>query len=413
VRKFVALALVQSGLLAACGGGGGYSGGGTPPPPPGVVCTNANASLTQQLQNPVTLFAPPDNNGVIVELPTIGTAGQAMVTGALVFGIGTQTNNGLGTATVLPEDPLTGFVSATYKSTTYTHGYLDSGSNGNFFTDTFMSCPSPDQAWYCPSSTMSETATLQGQGTATATAGFSVSNAQATFNANPTFTAFADLGGATSDAQAFDLGLPFHFGRNVFTAIEARVTPGGPTGPYLAFSAPMPPAGPGPNVETLTVGAGPADLASHAINTAFVSVKVCAPGTSTCQTIDNIEVDTGSTGLRLMSSKLTVTLPAEKDASGYPLAECLKFADGTSWGSVAVADIQLPVSGKTASNVNVHIIGDPTYKTPPSDCSGTPENTVAAFGANGILGVGPFAQDCGSACVAPATPIPATYYSCH
>ncbi|TLY78868.1 MAG: DUF3443 family protein, partial [Gammaproteobacteria bacterium] len=33
--------------------------------------------------------------------------------------------------------------------------------------------------------------------------------------------------------------------------------------------------------------------------------------------------------------------------------------------------------------------------------------------ANGILGVGPFAQDCGSACVAAATPIPATYYSCH
>jgi hypothetical protein len=412
VRKFVALALVQAGLLAACGGGGGGGGGGTPPPPPAIACTNANASLTQQLQNPVTLFAT-DNNGVIVELPTINSAGQATATGALVFGIGTQTNNGLGTAAVLTEDPATGFISATYKSTAYVDGYLDSGSNGNFFNDTFTTCPSPDQAWYCPSSTMSETATLTGQNAATATANFAVSNAQTTFNANTNFTAFADLGGPTSDAQGFDLGLPFYFGRNVFTAIENQSTPGG-TGPYFAFSTPPAMTSPGPpNVESLTVDAGPAALASPAVNTPFVSVKVCVPGTSTCQTIDHIEVDTGSTGLRLMSSVLTITLPGEMDTSGHRLAECLKFADGTSWGSLAVADIQLPVSGKTASNVNVHIIGDPTYKTPPSDCSGTPENTVTAFGANGILGVGPFAQDCGSACVAAATPIPATYYSCH
>ena len=403
MRKLIALTLIQLAFLAACGGGGG----GTLVP--GVVCTNANASLTEQLQNPVTLFAA-DNNGVIVELPTIGTAGAATVSGSLVFGIGTQTNNALGTATVLSEDPSSGFVSATYKGTSYAHGYLDSGSNGDFFTDTFMTCPSPNQQWYCPSSTMSETATLTGQNATTATANFSVSNADAVFAANPNFAAFADLGGTPTDAQGFDLGLPFYFGRNVFTAIESRATPGG-TGPYFAFSTPMPTmAAPGPpNVESLTVDAGPA----AAINTAFVSVKVCSPGTTTCQTIDHIEVDTGSVGLRLVSSALTITLPAEKDASGHPLAECLQFADGTSWGSLAVADIQLPGSGETASNVNVHIIGDPTYPTPPSDCSGKPENTVSTFGANGILGVGPFAQDCGSACVAAATPIPATYYSCH
>ncbi len=403
MRKLIALTLIQLTLLAACGGGGG----GTLVP--GVVCTNANASLTEQLQNPVTLFAT-DNNGVIVELPTIGTAGAATVSGSLVFGIGTQTNNALGTATVLSEDPSSGFVSATYKGTSYAHGYLDSGSNGDFFTDTFMTCPSPNQQWYCPPSTMSETATLTGQNATTATANFGVSNADAVFAANPNFAAFADLGGTTTDAQGFDLGLPFYFGRNVFTAIESRATPGG-TGPYFAFSTPMPTmAAPGPpNVESVTVDAGPAG----AVNTAFVSVKVCSPGTTTCQTIDHIEVDTGSIGLRLVSSALTITLPAEKDASGHPLAECLQFADGTSWGSLAVADIQLPGSGETASNVNVHIIGDPTYPTPPSDCSGKPENTVSTFGANGILGVGPFAQDCGSACVAAATPIPATYYSCH
>ena len=167
-----------------------------------------------------------------------------------------------------------------------------------------------------------------------------------------------------------------------------------------------------PNVETMTVDSGPAGV--NAVNTAYISVKVCVPGTSTCKTIDHIEVDTGSIGLRIMSSVLTtapaITLPAETVGTNA-LAECLQFADGTSWGSLAMADIQLPVSGETAANVNVQVIGDPLYPTVPTDCTGIPENTVAAFGANGILGVGPFIQDCGSACVAAVTPL-TVYYSC-
>src|SRR5205807_1773486 len=85
-------------------------------------------------------------------------------------------------------------------------------------------------------------------------------------------------------------------------------------------------------------------------------------------------------------------------------------ADGSSYGSLRFADITLPVSMKTASSVVVQVIGDPLYPTVPSTCPGPAENTVTAFGANGILGVGPFAQDCGSACVATAQP--STYYSC-
>lgn len=178
--------------------------------------------------------------------------------------------------------------------------------------------------------------------------------------------------------------------------------------------APPPPptqmiATPGsPNVETLTVNAGPAG----AINTSFVSVQVCNPTTGACQTIPDIEVDTGSTGLRLLASAMNgLILPAETNGTN-PLAECLQFADGSSWGSLATANITLPVSGETASGVHVQIIGDPAYPaaTIPSDCTGTPENTVAMFGANGILGVGPFLQDCGSACVSAV--IPATYYQC-
>ena len=192
-------------------------------------------------------------------------------------------------------------------------------------------------------------------------------------------------------------------------------------GGYGGGTTPPPPppptqmiATPGaPNVESMMVETGPAG--TGAINTAFISVKVCAPGTTSCKTIDHIEVDTGSSGLRILSSVLTtapaITLPAHTDGTN-PLAECLRFADGDAWGPTAVADIQLPVSGESATNVNVQVIGDPAYTTLPSDCMTNPENTVATFGANGILGVGPFAQDCGSACVGSIPSTGAFYYSC-
>ena len=174
-------------------------------------------------------------------------------------------------------------------------------------------------------------------------------------------------------------------------------------------------AGP-PNVEPLVMDAGPAALATAhetAVNTAFVSVKICIPNGGACQTIDHIEVDTGSSGLRVLASSdspFTLNLPSEMSAGGLPIAECLQFADGSAFGPVATADITLPTSGKTLSGVNVQVIGA-TGWTVPSDCPGTAENTVVLFGANGILGVGPFLQDCGAACTQ-TPPIAGTYYTC-
>ncbi len=167
-------------------------------------------------------------------------------------------------------------------------------------------------------------------------------------------------------------------------------------------------AGP-PNVEPIVIDGGPAALTSAALNTAYVTVKVCVPGTSTCQSIDHVEIDTGSSGLRILGSVLTVSLPPAS-VNGAALAECLQFADGSSFGPVATADMELPTSGEKAAAINVQIIGQSSYSTLPSDCQTGPENTVPTFGANGILGVGPFMQDCGSACVSAV--IPSTYYSC-
>lgn len=178
-------------------------------------------------------------------------------------------------------------------------------------------------------------------------------------------------------------------------------------------SGPTPPTPqPVQNVQALVIDNGPA-AASGSVNAPYVSLTICQPGSTTqCQTIDHVLVDTGSSGLRIMSSVLAsnLALPSVSSANGSPLAECARFADGYSWGSVKQADLR--IAGEVASGISVHIIGDSAFPSVPSGCSGSlvAENTVAAFHANGVLGISTFIQDCGSACASQA--LEGWYYSC-
>jgi Protein of unknown function (DUF3443) len=155
-----------------------------------------------------------------------------------------------------------------------------------------------------------------------------------------------------------------------------------------------PPPGPIANTASVIVDQGPS---GNSVNTLFTSVTVCVPGSTTsCQTIDHIQVDTGSYGLRLLAPVLTLTLPVETLSNGNSLLECTQFVEGYSWGPIATADVQ--IVGETAKSLPVQVIGDTRFTTVPSTCSGTggtQEDTVASFGANGILGIGPFQLDCG------------------
>ena len=172
---------------------------------------------------------------------------------------------------------------------------------------------------------------------------------------------------------------------------------------------PPPPLPTGANVAPLIVDAGPKQLG---VNLPSVTVTICSPGTSTCQTIDHILVDTGSTGLRIMYEALKLTpasLPAVKTAAGDPIYECFPFADGDSWGSVRTADVQL-ANGK-ATGLKIQLIGDPAVPASSAGCNAT-QNTVAGFGANGILGVSVFLTDCGSGCASAAVPGGGIYYVC-
>lgn len=168
------------------------------------------------------------------------------------------------------------------------------------------------------------------------------------------------------------------------------------------------------NTVALTVDAGP-PAATGQINHAYVTLKVCASGQTQCASIDHVLVDTGSSGLRLVRSVLTtggVTLSGETDSQGQAIEECMTFGGGQTWGPVALADVT--VAGEVASKLPVQIMDDTNAGAPaPATCgaNGTLINDVAAWGANGVFGVGVFAQDCGSACVSPTTPL-AFYYGC-
>ena len=175
---------------------------------------------------------------------------------------------------------------------------------------------------------------------------------------------------------------------------------------------PAPPSPTGNNVVSVIVDAGPLPTTNATVNTLYTSVTVCFPGNATnCQTIDHIEVDTGSYGLRILAPVMnaTLNLPVQLASSGNSLVQCTQFVIGYSWGPVVAADVK--IGGETASSVPIQAIGDPRFTTVPADCSGTgtAQDTVASFGANGILGVGPFALDCPTC---ETQVIPGTYYSC-
>jgi hypothetical protein len=141
------------------------------------------------------------------------------------------------------------------------------------------------------------------------------------------------------------------------------------------------------------------------LNEPCVDVTVCTPGTSTCQMISGILLDTGSYGLRIFQQALSVSLTQVTLGSGS-LAECIQYADGSSdWGPVKRASVIL--GNEPAVQVPIQVI-DYTFGRVPSTC-GWPDESPSDAGFNGILGVGPFVQDCGDTCVSEAI---GYYYTC-
>lgn len=210
-----------------------------------IIGRAANAAAPfEQLPNPVAAF-PVDNNGTILSLPAVPQAGVATLTGTVTFGIGTQADNSLAATTILPVTTSAsrlgpGVLTVTYKGKQLTHSFLDSGSNDYFFIDTTLAaCTNTDLiAFYCPATPTLLSPILTATNGATASGAFTLyspldvydpANVAPGLAINPTLVT-----PPLPFANSFDFGMPFFFGRTVYTAIEGR--PAGSTqGPYFAF----------------------------------------------------------------------------------------------------------------------------------------------------------------------------------
>ncbi len=156
-----------------------------------------------------------------------------------------------------------------------------------------------------------------------------------------------------------------------------------------------------PNIAVASAPSGAASSTSISIsgssaNLPVISVTVCEPrNTNRCNTIPDVLLDTGSYGLRLFSSSLSLNLP-QSSVAGKPLYEKTDFLSGSVWGSVVNADVYL--ADQIASVIPIQLIQS-SY--PPSMASHTKRFITKSSelgNANGIIGVGALLQDCGTSC---------------
>jgi hypothetical protein len=166
---------------------------------------------------------------------------------------------------------------------------------------------------------------------------------------------------------------------------------------------------PGLNIMPITVNGSLCSSATSSgyFNKPCVSVTICNPDGSVCQTVNDILLDTGSYGLRVFRSAIPNLTLTQTSSGAGALAECVQFADQSSiWGPVQVASVQL--GNEPRVQVPIQVI-DASFARVPAVC-GTADATPAAAGYTGILGVGPLAEDCGPSCANSARS--GVYFSC-
>jgi hypothetical protein len=204
-----------------------------------LPCAAVAVSVSQQVQNPVGLL-PVDNNGVIVALPSVpASGGSPSVTGSLILGIGTESNNQPSGVTVLPTDSSGQIVTHFNPSpgvSTQEAGIFDSGSSAIFFSDSSLSiplCPGNLSFLYCPSSPVTfSAANTTLSGSPSNVVSFQITNPMALLSSGN--AAISNMGGPAFSTGLFDWGLPFFFGRSVYVGLGGKMSVLG-TGPLWAY----------------------------------------------------------------------------------------------------------------------------------------------------------------------------------
>jgi hypothetical protein len=185
-------------------------------------CTRTMEPLGLQVQNPAALL-PVDNNGVLLNLPLPPVTGAASVTGQLILGVNTESNNQIpGTFKIYTANPTFLTFTTRFHNVPIGFSFIDSGSNGFFYDNPSLTvCPGIGAPWYCPPALTAQRATTIGSdGLNSTVVNFDIANAEDLFTTGN--AAFFDLGANLGSGTFFDWGLPFFFGRKVFVGIAGK-----------------------------------------------------------------------------------------------------------------------------------------------------------------------------------------------
>lgn len=180
-----------------------------------------------------------DNNGTIITLPSVSSSGATSVTGTLIFGIDTESNNASGSQTVVPVSDM-GFITTTFNGQILDESFVDSGSNATYFSDSNLATCQVNVDFYCPTSLLTLSAAFVLSNSSTVSETFEVANADAISTADSAYPGLAGTIPASSSGvgiqanSSFDWGLPFFYGRRVAYAIDGATTSAG-SGPYIAY----------------------------------------------------------------------------------------------------------------------------------------------------------------------------------
>jgi Protein of unknown function (DUF3443) len=220
-----------------------YCDGSSQPAPPNIyfACptTGCQPSTTpvivtslQQVANPVPKFLS------TLQIPT-----GSIIDLSAVSGTETSVNGTLTFATFLPGattytlDSNDHFITI-FGGQNLTSSFIDSGSNALYFPDSLLVCQDKTQ-FFCPSSLTTLSGINEGVTQGQSTVDFSIDNADNLFSANPDDSAFGTLAGPSgkgscsngTGACTFEWGLPFFYGRPVFTKVDSCSATAGPCPP--------------------------------------------------------------------------------------------------------------------------------------------------------------------------------------
>jgi len=195
-------------------------------------CAPLPAALAQQVSNPVAAF-PGDNNGSEIQLPPLVAGGSQTAQGSLTFGIGTQSNNQLAGVTIYGLNS-GGMFNVSYNNNSYP-GSVSSGANANYFLTSALTglppCSTP--GYYCPSTQQTINVNVVGVTGGSSSVAILVDNGDTLLQSRKfAFSTLAGPGG--NRTSGFVCGIPFFYGRTVFSALSGASTPSG-TGPYVAY----------------------------------------------------------------------------------------------------------------------------------------------------------------------------------